>query len=260
MQNLILPPKYAIICEIGKGTFGTVYKGLNIVTNEKIAIKVENAGNDFVFLKREAQLYKLFQHIPHVPDGKWFGRTESSFFLVTDLLADTLQNRLDKGAMESTIAIHIATQMFDCIQHIHACGYIHRDLKPENFLFTSTESINLKLIDFGLCKQFKNKQGVHIPFRSGKSVIGTPNFVSVNVHEGIEPSRRDDVESLLYILCNAQLGTLPWLQSEKTSMIMLKYNFVNCLKLSEVLKAHLSKIKKVAFEEEPDYNYFKRSA
>jgi serine/threonine protein kinase len=62
------------------------------------------------------------------------------------------------------------------------------------------ESQQLNLIDFGLSGSYLNQYGVHIPFRSTQTILGTPLFASNNALLGKEISRRDDIESMMYIL------------------------------------------------------------
>ena len=93
------------------------------------------------------------------------------------------------------------------MQTLHEKGYIHRDLKPENILMGLEENANtLYLIDFGLAKKWKLSNGQHIPYKDGKNLTGTARYASHFTHNGIEQSRRDDLEGIGYILLYLLMG------------------------------------------------------
>ena len=73
----------------------------------------------------------------------------------------------------------------------------------------------LPLADLGLCKEWLQDNGEHIPFATGKCLTGTPQYMSVNMHQSNELSRRDDIESIMYMLVFLHTGTLPWLVADK---------------------------------------------
>jgi serine/threonine protein kinase len=90
--------------------------------------------------------------------------------------------------------------------------YIHRDVKPDNFCIGKNEKENeLYIIDFGISKRYIARESFkHIAYLEGKKFNGNYIFASIKTHQGIEPSRRSDLESIGYILVYFLLGELPW--------------------------------------------------
>ena len=93
-------------------------------------------------------------------------------------------------------------KLFSALNHMHSQAVVHRDIKPDNFLIgIGKKQHYVYVIDFGLAKRFRDpKTGEHIPYRDGKNLTGTARYASVNTHLGIEQARRDDLESLGYVL------------------------------------------------------------
>jgi serine/threonine protein kinase len=125
---------------------------------------------------------------------------------------ETLFQFCDGRFTEKTIFM-IGLQIIARLEYIHNKGFIYRDIKPNNFLI-GRESRNenvVHLIDFGLAKRFRDpKTGQHIKPKINKGNIGTLRYLSLNGTKGHEMSRRDDLESVAYMLAFFLNGELPW--------------------------------------------------
>jgi serine/threonine protein kinase len=124
------------------------------------------------------------------------------------------------------------------------------------------------MIDFGLSKRYRDpKTGEHIPYRDGKSLTGTARYASVNTHIGIEQARRDDLESIGYILLYFLKGSLPWqgLQGKSKDDKYDKIREKKCQTTVEQLTTgvpeefmkYVTYCRNVQFDEKPDYNYLR---
>jgi serine/threonine protein kinase len=236
---MIVGNKYKIINKMGEGNFGTIFKGCNIRTGEEVAIKTEPLDSVSSILKKEAQIYQYIGKTAGFPQVKWFGVDDTNRYMVIDLLGESINEQIRRdGKMPLRKALQIGEQMIDRIEALHGKKMIHRDIKPDNFLFGRGPNKDiLYLIDFGFSKPFEDENGTHIKERNNRSLIGTPNFVSVRVKNGIEPSRRDDLESIIYVI-----------------MFMVK----NEDQANEVFSVLLCYISQLEFSETPDYDYIKK--
>jgi serine/threonine protein kinase len=206
--------EYSIIEQIGSGSFGEVYFAEHL-SGTYVAVKVEEIKdvkrvyNEYKIYKRLNTECKSTKGIPKIYD---YIETEEYYIMTMELLGENLDeifNRLNKKISFKTIYV-IAIQIITLLENLHSVGYIHRDIKPNNFLIGLDKNINqIYIMDFGLSKRycFKNR---HIRFRDNKSLIGTARYASINMHMGFEPSRRDDMESLGYMLIYFAKGILPW--------------------------------------------------
>lgn len=127
------------------------------------------------------------------------------------------------------------------------------------------------LIDFGLSKRYIDPAtSKHIPLKSGKTLLGSLEYASINNHNGKELSRRDDLESLAYILIGLYLGELPWsplATDEKAhehdqKICAMKSRLLETetvRKIPAELRAFLETVKRLEFDEEPKYTDYRRA-
>ena len=212
--NKLIFGKYLIRKRIGKGSFGTVYQGVNTENNGKIAVKVEKREkNDPGTLENEAKRLVYLQG-EGIPKVYCYGNNLLHNLLVEELLGKSLEdifNAYGKPFSLKTVCV-IGIEMIKRIQYVHSKYYIHRDIKPDNFMLGRGENEKkLYIIDFGLAKKYYSiSKSQHIKFVTGKHLTGTARYCGRNAHRGYEQGRRDDIESIGYVLMYFLLGVLPW--------------------------------------------------
>jgi len=263
---MLIGNKYQLIERIGKGNFGSIYKAQNIRTNELVAIKVESIARETKLLKRESQILQYLANYDGFPELKWFGLDERNYYMVMNLLGESLLKVKEYfGQLDMKETLLIGIQMIERIRTLHQNLLVHRDIKPDNFVFgIENKKTKLYLIDFGFTRRYTNDNGIHIPMRTDCSLLGTPNFVSLNVHRGYEASRRDDLESAILIMIYLHMGELSWETSNTSNninagntntIIKAKEDIIYDRDIPELLIDLLVHIRRLTFEEEPDYAF-----
>lgn len=200
---------------IEKGAFGTVYHAVDRLTSKNVVVKIESKRIKCPYLEWEHYVYRrLHQNCPGIVGfarASYFGELNDENVLVMDHVGYSLENYLKrKGPLALNSVLRVAINVQNRLQYMHESGFIHRDLKPANIMIDGKRQTLVTLIDFGLSKQYRKPNGTHIPFRKGKGAAGTPLFMSCNAHRGSELARRDDLESLVYVIVFLASGVLPW--------------------------------------------------
>ena len=273
MEKIVLHNRYRLHQPLGRGSFGEVFAGVDLLTGTKVAIKLEPySRKKHSQLSFESKLYHELRHVSCVPRTHYFGRVGEYNALVMDRLGPSIDTFFTEhgNKLKTNIVCSIAINALKAMKEIHSMGFIHRDLKPQNMCCgLGVYKNKIFFIDFGLAKKYVDPQsGKHIPYRNDKSLTGTPRFVSIGCHKGLEMSRRDDIEALLYVLIWLVKGKLPWQgckasnKRKKHKMIMRCKEATTVDKLCEGLppcfKKVLLHVKSLAYEERPAYESYIR--
>jgi serine/threonine protein kinase len=261
--------KFRIRKKIGDGAFNEIYQGSDIFDNSEIAIKLEHNSIKYPQLLFESRLLESIPGIG-IPKVYWAGVSGEYNVMVFELLGKNLEElfqNCDKKFSLKTMLM-IAIQVLDRIRHLHMHNYIHRDIKPQNFSIGRGENEHIiYLIDFGLAKRYREEYtNFHIPLRQNIKLTGTIRYASCNALNKKELSRRDDMESIGYMLIYLLKGSLPW-QGLKIKQKSEKYSKIKELKMSlepeklcedlpDEFKQYIESVKNLEFEEEPDYGRY----
>jgi len=224
--------KFTIVKKLDEGSYVQVYKALDSRTHKVVILKCEiDRKNNYSDLENRI-LEKLQSrnkgNFPKVISYKVCKPKKCSVIVMTYqgwTLKDSCKQAIDSNITVSCIR-KIGIQLIKNIRALHKSGYLHGDLKPSNvccefdiesmkksdsitekpkFIRNSTVSI----IDFGLCKKIKRKESQKP--KEDDSYSGNLAYCSLNTCKGITKSRRDDIQSIVFIIlwmcckCN-----LPW--------------------------------------------------
>ena len=260
---------------LGEGSFGKVFLGKVNDTNDLVAIKMEEPTHSY--LQKEAMICKyLTTEQKDSPIGfskyYWYGEdTDKNKYLVCEILGKSIQDLLVKcgGSFSLKTVLMIGFQILNRMEYLHQNEYIHRDIKPSNFLVgTGSKKNTIYLVDFGLSKEYLDRNGEHIEYLKHKNYVGTIRYMSINCHKGLETSRRDDMYSYIYMLFYLYYGNLPWQginDNDKRKRVKIIGNiktefnkdptkFFNSPKVPNCFIQILDYIRKMKFKQNVDYD------
>lgn len=249
--------KYEIINIINNGNYGKVYK----VKHNNIFYALKEEINDDTILLNEANIYKELRFVKNIGKMKDYFKLNNKSYLVLNLYNKNLvQTKFEKYNSINYLNLinNIFKVIFKTFENIHNYGYLHRDIKPSNIcLDVNDEPV---IIDFGFAKKYIVNNN-HIKEKKIKSVIGSYSFISKNIYNLIEPSRRDDIESLIYvyIFMIIQKDYEKYIINLKINSNMYVKNLLILSNIEEKIVNNiieiLDYIKTLKFENQPNYNY-----
>ena len=260
--------KYHCIKKLGEGSFGQIYEAN--YKKEKYALKFEERKKDYNLLQNEAAIMNYLKG-PNIPFVKSYGFNNKYNILVMQLLGKSLEELLmeRKNFSLKTVCM-LGYQMINTLEFIHERHILHRDVKPDNFVMGLDElSENVYLIDFGLAKKYRSMTTlIQYPLTKKDKLTGTARYASINALKGYEHSRRDELESVGYILVYFLKGKLPWqrikanTKEEKYKKILEKKIEISsnelCKGLPKEFENFLEYTKQLKYEERPNYNILRK--
>lgn len=200
---------FQIVRKLGSGGMGTVYEGLDLALQRRVAIKVLNpeVSRDVGFAERfqkEARVLARLNH-PNLTSIYTFFRHDDQLFLVMEFIDGQRLDEIVKfrGALPWPEAVTISLEFLAGLEHAHLQGIVHRDVKPSNCLLTRDGRV--KVTDFGIAHV-----AGHTRLTRTGDLIGTIEYMAPELIAGGEPDARADLYSLSAVLYELVTGHMPF--------------------------------------------------
>jgi serine/threonine protein kinase len=201
--GLTLKNRYRLIEPISAGAMGAVYRAVDAVTGEEVAVKQSMSPHHDARFEAEARLLASLQHprvvkiIDHFADP-------SGQYLVMELVAGielgVLLKQRGQPGLPTEHAIEYVRQACEALQYVHDQQIIHRDVKPQNMILGEHGVV---LVDFGIARLLEEGE------LAGTVGIGTPRFMAPEVFGGGAVSPRTDVFGVAATLWTLIAGRPP---------------------------------------------------
>ncbi|EDW13876.2 casein kinase I [Drosophila mojavensis] len=271
LRDIIVGGKYRLLSPIGSGSFGELYRASGVHCGEEVAVKLESSSVKYPQLPREAKIYNILRGGVGFPHIRYFGTEGIYNVLVLDLLGPTLEDLLNFCARNFSLktTLMLADQILARVEYLHMNCLLHRDIKPENFLMgLGSQRTRVFMIDFGLAKRYyRPSTRTHINYYERNELIGTARYASVHAHYA-EQGRRDDLESVGYLLLYFMRGRLPW-QGINAATRVQKYEKIAeskstlplnilCAGVPTEFYMYMKYCRSLHFTEQPDYVYLRQ--
>lgn len=265
MINEIIFKNYQIKKKIGKTTTIDIYEGISIEKNIPVTIKIEKETKERLYLKEEAYNLYSFKGFG-IPELIKMGKKKNNIILIESKkgrsLYELFQQNNKKFSLNEICLIGI--QCIERLKWIHSQNYIHRNINPENFVIGLDDPHVIYLQNFYLCQKYRSSKTLqHIKITYTNEFVGTERYGSINALKGLTQGRKDDLESLCYMLIYFFLGKLPWqgLKAENEAskhekLLKEKKNFKidKYKQIPQEFCTLFQYVKHLKFDEEPKYS------
>ena len=214
----VIAGHYEVLEKLGQGGMGEVYRALDKNLGRQVAIKIlpEEFSEDperLARFEREAKLLATLNH-PNIAAVYGFEEAKGLRFLVLELVeGETLQTRLDRGALPMDEALETCRQVAEGLEAAHERGVVHRDLKPGNIMITPEGKV--KILDFGLAKAYTgettgidiaNSPTITAQMTEPGVILGTAAYMSPEQARGRSVDKRADIWAFGCILYECLTG------------------------------------------------------
>jgi serine/threonine-protein kinase len=209
---------YRIESQVARSGMATIYRAVDTRDGRVVALKIPHPD-----MEADPVLYDRFQReaaigekLNHPGVMRVFGDEKRSRVYIVMEWCDgrLLRNILDEGRISQEHALHIAVNVLEALDYIHANGVVHRDLKPENIMVDADDDI--KLIDFGIAGDAAARR---LTYAKITTALGSPNYISPEQVKGKRGDGRTDIYTMGVILYEMLTGKVPFTGSNPMQVI-----------------------------------------
>lgn len=225
--------KYEIVERIGIGGMGVVYKVHHKTLNRFFAVKIMVGGN-FGFdtkalarFQQEARTVSGLHHQNLVGVHDFGTMPDGAPYLVMDYVEGKSLSALikEKGKLDPTEALAIATQICAGLAYAHDKGVIHRDLKPSNIIVSEGNAgLSARILDFGIAKVVDINDEERKTLTQTGEIIGSPHYMSPEQCMGYKIDARSDIYSLGCLMFEMLAGKPVFDAPSPLAIMMLHMN------------------------------------
>lgn len=223
----ILHERFQMLNIVGYGSYGMVFRGLDLFTNRPVGIKILRSdcyGDSFIEAQwaREQELAKQL-NISGAPRGlaagnDYYNNTRVSYLVTEFVAGENLKDwreRLGDQTPEPAVVASIGRGVAQALCELKALGVVHRDIKPGNVMRTSEGEV--RVMDFGLHRRIDDP-----PVAPSEKMVGTPQYMPPEVLAGAEGDFASDVYCLGLTLFYVITGTAPF-QGKTVQEVLAKH-------------------------------------
>lgn len=247
--------KYRVVCMIGQGGMGTVYKAYDLALKRDVAIKCMNEAllpneRECARFVNEGRVVAKLRHPNIVAVHSLFKEGRRALIVFEHIEGDTLHHMLNESPgrrLESRRALAILAQLAAAVDHAHGEGVIHRDLKPPNVMVYGGDKV--KVMDFGISRVVE-----HMEATKTKTIVGTPIYMAPEQCDGIVV-RQSDIYALGIIAYEMLTGMLPFRDMGPMQLDKREGRFPAASALLPTLPAAVDEVFKKVLDPDPEKRY-----
>ena len=209
---------YELTAKLGEGGMGAVYKGVDLMVEREVAIKVlrpEIARQPEILERFRAEAVALAKlNHPHIATLYSFFREGDEYYMVMEFVMGRTLDAIIKESspLPCAVAVVIASQVLEAVEHAHSHGILHRDIKPPNIMLTGSGQV--KVMDFGIARLLGQARLT----REG-CAYGTLEYLAPERIRGEEGDVRSDLYSVGVVLYEMLSSHSPFSRTTEFEMM-----------------------------------------